>query len=69
MTIRIIDGLLRLGVMTLKPHAVKLEVSFDTQAHVFIGVSKDIPGLIVESTTVQDVIIEANRLLPHLLVG
>ena len=53
----------RLGI----PLLVKVMVRFDREAHVFIGTSKDLPGLVVEAESLDDMVHEVRDLLPAML--
>lgn len=53
----------RLGV----PLVVRVLVARDHEAEVFIATSPDVPGLIVEADTMDELISETSRLTPLLL--
>ena len=55
----------RLGV----PLVIKVYVRFDKEAGVFVGVSHDIPGLVVEAATLDDLLKEADGLIPAMLAA
>ncbi|MDE2469893.1 MAG: DUF1902 domain-containing protein [Bradyrhizobium sp.] len=53
----------RLGI----PLVIKIRVLFDAEANVFVGTSPDVPGLVVEADSLDDVMREARELIPCLL--
>ena len=53
----------RMGV----PLEVKVMVNFDPEAGVFVAVSKDLPGLVVEAQSLDEVVREVRDVLPMLL--
>jgi hypothetical protein len=55
----------RLGV----PLVVKIYVRFDKDACVFVGGSHDIPGLVVEADTLDELVREAIDLIPDMLAA
>lgn len=55
--------LARLGV----PVMVKVDIRFDAEAAVFVGVSDDLRGLVVEAETLDDMAREVAALVPVLL--
>lgn len=57
-----------LGRMGVKLSVV-LDITHDSEAGVFIAVSKDVPGLVVEGDSVEQVMREARNLIPELMEG
>ncbi len=53
----------RLGV----PLEVKVFVHFDDEAGVFVGVSPDVAGLVVEAASLDEMAREVNDLVPAML--
>lgn len=53
----------RLGV----PIEVKVFVRFDKEAGVFVGVSPDVPGLVVEAGSLDEIAREVRDLVPAML--
>lgn len=53
----------RLGV----PLLVKVDIHFDNEAHVFVGVSDDLRGLVVEAESLDEMAREVAELVPALL--
>ena len=44
-----------------------IELTYDPECNVFIGISKDIPGLTLEADSIQKFIKEAVEVVPYLL--
>jgi len=53
----------RMGI----PLLVKVRVMFDREAGVFVGTSRDLPGLVVEAETLDEMVREVRDLLPAML--
>jgi predicted RNase H-like HicB family nuclease len=53
----------KLGV----PTGARINVIFDDDARVFVATSKDVKGLVVEADTIEQLMTEANELIPMLL--
>jgi len=50
------------------PIHIRVDVIHDEEADVFVGMSPDLRGLVVESDTLEGVVSEAKLLLPDLLM-
>lgn len=53
----------RLGV----PVVIVLDIIHDREAGVLVAVSKDVPGLVVEAASLDEVVREARDLIPELI--
>ncbi len=49
------------------PTCIRLDVIRDEEADVFIGSSVDLPGLVVEASSLEDIAKEAGLLIPDML--
>lgn len=49
------------------PVAIAVDVIRDHEAGVFVGTSSDVPGLVVEAATLEELLSEAQSLIPELL--
>lgn len=55
----------RMGVPTL----VRIDVVRDSEAGVYVGTSDDLPGLVLEADTLDELLREAHEMIPSLLDG
>ena len=49
------------------PLLVKVNVIFDSEAHVYVGTSDDLPGLVVEADTLDELAREVHDLVPAMI--
>ncbi len=48
------------------PTQIRIDVVRDSQAGVFVGTSSDMPGLVVEADSLEELLAEARSLMPML---
>jgi hypothetical protein len=53
----------RMGV----PTKIRVDVIRDDEAGVFVGTSTDLRGLVIEATTLEEIVSEAKLLIPHMV--